>query len=117
MALLRFDVPRSAEEGGGFEKRYWSITHTPVLGEDDEVSFVIQHPIDVTDLETLRQTVQAGDKDIRLDRTKAASSTVPRQCTWRTRPLLLKRSATRPLSPRSRMSAKNWCSCSNKLLR
>ncbi len=25
MALLRFDIPRPKEEGGGFEERYWSI--------------------------------------------------------------------------------------------
>ncbi|WP_242122253.1 PAS domain-containing protein [Sphingomonas lacusdianchii] len=66
MALLRFDVPRPASEGGGLEKRYWSITHTPVLGDDDEVSFVLQHPIDVTDLETLRQTIEAGDSGVQL---------------------------------------------------
>jgi PAS domain-containing protein len=31
MALLRFDVPRPEAEGGGFEERWWSITHSPVL--------------------------------------------------------------------------------------
>lgn len=31
LPLLRFDIPRSPEDGGGFEERYWSITETPVL--------------------------------------------------------------------------------------
>lgn len=60
MALLRFDVPRSEEDGGGFEKRFWSITHTPVLDNTGEVAFVLQHPIDVTALETLRETIDVG---------------------------------------------------------
>jgi signal transduction histidine kinase len=60
MALLRFDVPRSEEGGGGFEKRFWSITHTPVLDDAGEVAFVLQHPIDVTALETLRETINVG---------------------------------------------------------
>jgi PAS domain-containing protein len=60
MPLLRFDVPRSEEDGGGFEKRFWSITHTPVLDDAGEVAFVLQHPIDVTALETLRETINVG---------------------------------------------------------
>ncbi|MFC0679393.1 ATP-binding protein [Lysobacter korlensis] len=61
MALLRFDIPRPAAEGGGFEVRYWSITHTPVLDADGEVAFVLQHPIDVTELERLRQAQDCED--------------------------------------------------------
>jgi PAS domain S-box-containing protein len=60
MALLRFDVPRPEKEGGGFEKRYWSITHTPVFDESGEVEFVLQHPIDVTELERLRDYSRAN---------------------------------------------------------
>jgi PAS domain S-box-containing protein len=53
MALLRFDIPRT-DGGEGFETRYWSITHTPVFGADGAVEYVLQHPIDVTELERLR---------------------------------------------------------------
>lgn len=60
MALLRFDVPRPEPEGGGFEKRYWSITHTPVLNDAGEVELVLQHPIDVTELECLRELGEAA---------------------------------------------------------
>ncbi|MGI4983204.1 MAG: ATP-binding protein [Janthinobacterium lividum] len=60
MALLRFDIPH-AEAEGGFEKRYWSITHTPVLDRNGEVSVVLQHPIDVTELERLRDIAGAGE--------------------------------------------------------
>jgi len=62
MALLRFDVPRPEAEGGGFVERYWSITHVPVLDAAGEVSLVLQHPIDVTELQHLRGALeQAGD--------------------------------------------------------
>lgn len=55
MALLRFDIPRPEVDGGGFEVRYWSITHSPVIASNGEVEYVLQHPIDVTELERLRE--------------------------------------------------------------
>jgi signal transduction histidine kinase/CheY-like chemotaxis protein len=66
MALLRFDVPTAGGQGESFEKRYWSITHTPVLDDAGEVEFVLQHPIDVTALEILRQTVEVSGGDTGL---------------------------------------------------
>jgi PAS domain-containing protein len=56
MPLLRFDVPRPEAQGGGFEKRYWSISHIPVLDDQGEVEVVLQHPIDVTELERLKES-------------------------------------------------------------
>jgi PAS domain S-box-containing protein len=58
MALLRFDIPRAEADGGGFEVRYWSITHSPIFGSDGEVDYVLQHPIDVTELERLREVTR-----------------------------------------------------------
>jgi len=58
MALLRYDIPRPAAEGGGFETRYWTITHSPVFGADGQVELVLQHPIDVTEIEKMRHAVQ-----------------------------------------------------------
>jgi PAS domain S-box-containing protein len=66
MALLRFDIPRT-DGGAGFETRYWSITHTPVFGADGKVEYVLQHPIDVTELERLRDAERdapAGPLDL-----------------------------------------------------
>ena len=51
MSLLRFDIARPDAQGGGFEKRYWSISHVPVMDASGEVEMVLHHPIDVTDLE------------------------------------------------------------------
>jgi PAS domain S-box-containing protein len=67
MALLRFDVPRPASDGGGFEKRYWSITHTPVFNDTGDVELVLQHPIDVTELERLRDLAHAGKDETVLN--------------------------------------------------
>lgn len=54
MALLRFDLPGAH----GAETRYWSITHTPVFDAAGAVEYVIQHPIDVTEIE--RRRLAAG---------------------------------------------------------
>ncbi|HYD94399.1 MAG TPA: EAL domain-containing protein [Noviherbaspirillum sp.] len=67
MPLLRFDIPRPDADGGGFEKRYWSITHTPVFNSEGEVELVMQHPIDVTELEQLRDAARGlheGELDL-----------------------------------------------------
>ena len=59
IALLRFDIPRPPAEGGGFEPRYWSLVHTPVFDQAGEVRYVVQQPIDVTELQRLRSEAQA----------------------------------------------------------
>ncbi|MCD2518625.1 PAS domain-containing protein [Massilia sp. G4R7] len=58
LALLRYDMPR---QGGGFETRYWTITHTPVADADGVVELVLQHPIDVTEVERRRQESGAAE--------------------------------------------------------
>ena len=57
LALLRFDIPR---DDGGFEERYWTITHAPVFDEAGELELVLQHPIDVTEVERRRQAAGVG---------------------------------------------------------
>jgi PAS domain S-box-containing protein len=63
MALLRFDLPGA----NGVDTRYWSITHTPVFDATGAVEYVIQHPIDVTEIERRRlaagrAATRAGDR-------------------------------------------------------
>jgi diguanylate cyclase (GGDEF)-like protein/PAS domain S-box-containing protein len=58
LALLRFDIPRPESEGGGFEVRYWSIVATPVMNAAGDVELLLQHPIDVTELERLREALR-----------------------------------------------------------
>lgn len=71
MSLLRFDIERPQAQGGGFEKRFWSISHIPVLDEQGEVEVVLQHPIDVTELERLKEVVpEKTDLALRPEQTR-----------------------------------------------
>jgi PAS domain S-box-containing protein len=73
MALLRFAIPRPDAEGGGFLDRYWSITHAPVLDAAGEVEFVLQHPIDVTELQHLQGAIERSGLSSALDISPAQS--------------------------------------------
>jgi PAS domain S-box-containing protein len=59
MALQKYDIPRPASEGGGFEERYWSPLNSPVLDGRGVVSWIIHRVEDVTERwkteEVLRQ--------------------------------------------------------------
>lgn len=49
MAVIQYDIPRPASEGGGFYQRYWTPIHTPVKGPDGKVDYIVQSPMDVTE--------------------------------------------------------------------
>lgn len=49
MAITKYDIPRLASQGGGFEVRYWSPLNTPVLDEYGEVQYIIHQTEDVTE--------------------------------------------------------------------
>lgn len=46
MAVIQYDIPRP---DGGFHQRFWTPVHSPVLGEDGKVRYIIQNPMDVTE--------------------------------------------------------------------
>ena len=48
MPLLRYDLERPAELGGGTEERYWQLTHYPILNPDGTLQYILQIPQDVT---------------------------------------------------------------------
>jgi len=50
IALIRYDIEQPS---GGFEERYWSATHTPLL-DVGKVAYILQHTVDVTELHRLR---------------------------------------------------------------
>lgn len=54
MAITRYDIPRPAAAGGGFELRYWRPLNVPVLDEHGAVLYIIHQVEDVTE-EVLRQ--------------------------------------------------------------
>lgn len=49
MAITKYDIPRPASEGDGFEVRYWSPLNVPVLDDRGEVRYIIHQTEDVTD--------------------------------------------------------------------
>lgn len=54
LALIRYAIPRPAAQGGGFETRWWSASHTPLRDPDGEVAYVLQNTVDVTEVQRLR---------------------------------------------------------------
>lgn len=73
IALIRYDI---LNPNGSMDVRYWSATHTPLLDADGEISLILQHTVDVTELQSLRamrdemgivqraQAVQARNQDL-----------------------------------------------------
>jgi PAS domain S-box-containing protein len=55
MPVQKYDVPRPEAEGGGFEERYWSPIHTPVLSPEGEVRYLVQQVDDITEVVRLTQ--------------------------------------------------------------
>ena len=49
--LIHYAIPRP---DGGFDERFWSATHTPLLDDDGAVRLILQHTVDVTELQVLR---------------------------------------------------------------
>ena len=58
MAVIQYDIPLP---GGGFDQRFWTPIHTPVVGKSGEVKYIIQNPMDVTE-----SVLKAREDDARL---------------------------------------------------
>ncbi len=52
IALIRYDIER---EDGGMDVRYWSATHVPLLDANGRVEYILQHTVDVTEIQELRE--------------------------------------------------------------
>ncbi|WNG49730.1 PAS domain-containing protein [Archangium minus] len=55
LALIPYRVPMNTETGIVVKERFWSATHTPLLDERGEVAYILQHTVDVTELQQLKQ--------------------------------------------------------------
>ena len=51
LALIPYDT---SQPGQPPDMRFWSATHTPLLGEDGDVELILQHTEDVTELQRLK---------------------------------------------------------------
>jgi PAS domain S-box-containing protein len=60
MPLIRYDLQRTEEQGGGFEELYWQATHFPILDGDGKLQYILQRTQDVTEqLRAARAAAQA----------------------------------------------------------
>lgn len=57
MPVVRYDVQPAT---GVFRPRWWSITNTPILGDDGYVRWIINRAEDVTELVELRKRANGG---------------------------------------------------------
>jgi PAS domain S-box-containing protein len=71
MAVQKYDIRRPAEEGGGFEERWWSPVNTPVVGEGGTVRYVIHQVEDVTALVRAEQRGAALASQIEAEQRRA----------------------------------------------
>jgi hypothetical protein len=46
LAFIHYEIPGP---DGQMQDRYWTAVHTPILGQDGAVEFVLQNTVDVTD--------------------------------------------------------------------
>ncbi len=54
LPLIRYAIAREGSGDAGFEERFWSATHTPILDAAGEVQMILQHTVDVTDLQAMK---------------------------------------------------------------
>ncbi|MGB9236235.1 MAG: ATP-binding protein [Terriglobales bacterium] len=62
MAVQKYDIQRPADEGGGFEERYWSPVNSPVLDRNGQILYVIHRVEDVTEFVRVKQTEREEKK-------------------------------------------------------
>lgn len=69
LALIRYAIPVESPIGPVFEDRYWSATHVPVFGEDGQVEAILQHTVDVTELQELKKALRASQlqRDLQIE--------------------------------------------------
>ena len=60
IAYIPYRVPYQRDGQLLMEERVWSATHTPILDDQGEVAFILQHTVDVTELELLKSSVEGA---------------------------------------------------------
>lgn len=62
--LLAYPIPLPVSRGGGFEMRYWSAVHTPLLDSEGRTRFIVQNTVDVTELQRLKEMAFGPAQDL-----------------------------------------------------
>lgn len=64
MPLIRYDLERPVELGGGLEELYWEATHYPILGAQGELQFILQRTQDVTEQYRARLRAEQAQQEL-----------------------------------------------------
>jgi PAS domain-containing protein len=72
MAVQKYDIPWPAQDGSGFQERYWSPVNTPVFNHEKELVQIIHHVEDVTELAKLARQNELKEADTMVLRTRNA---------------------------------------------
>jgi len=64
MPLIRYDLARTEEQGGGLEEFYWEATHYPILNQEGGLAYILQRTQNVT--EQLRAARAAAEVQQKL---------------------------------------------------
>lgn len=60
LPVIRYSIAVGSGVNAAYEDRYWSTTHTPLLDEQGEVSTILQHTVDITELQSLKESMQSN---------------------------------------------------------
>ena len=70
MPIQKYDIRRPADEGGGFEVRFWSPRNSPVFDDAGELTYIIHRVEDVTDfvrLEELEEQQKVVNSEMQVE--------------------------------------------------
>ncbi|WP_225409508.1 response regulator [Stigmatella hybrida] len=62
LAVILYRVPKEVDGRTVIEERYWSATHTPLFDASGEVAYILQHTMDITELQQLKQAVKVSQE-------------------------------------------------------
>lgn len=87
MPLIRYDLERPAEQGGGYEERYWQATHYPILDDNGQLLYILQNTEDVTEQHQAALRSQQMQRELaeQQERTQFILESLPIMI-WTTRP-------------------------------
>ncbi|WP_407292482.1 PAS domain-containing protein [Stutzerimonas zhaodongensis] len=61
LPVIRYSIEINSGGGAAYEDRYWSATHTPLLDEHGEVCAILQHTVDISELQSLKDSVRSAE--------------------------------------------------------
>ncbi|MBA3684231.1 MAG: response regulator [Planctomycetes bacterium] len=62
MEVIKYDIRRPEERGGGFEERFWSPVNAPVLAADGSLAYIVHRVEDVSEAVRLRRIGSEHDQ-------------------------------------------------------